>query len=566
MERKGMSARWLFSVVLLGACGAPPGDQAPPTAADDRPNILLAVADDLAYTDIGAFGGEIATPNLDALAAAGVRLTQFYSAPTCSPTRSMLMSGSDNHLAGLGNMFEHLRANQQGHPGYEGHLNTRVVALPELLRNAGYHTYMAGKWHLGLDEETSPAARGFERSFALLQGGAGHLDDLALVGPAPAIYREDGELVQLPPEFYSSRFYSERIIEYLESRPDDGRPFFAYLAFTAPHWPLQAPDESIAKYAGRYDTGYDALQASRFARLQDLGLLAEGVQMVPRLPGEPAWEDLSVRERQIESRKMEIYAAMVDDLDHHLGTVLETLERRGELDDTFIFFASDNGPEGARFEIGSDALNEWIAQCCDNSFENMGKADSYLWYGPNWARAGAAPFRMYKAFTTEGGIRVPAIVHYPKTVPAGTTYRGMATVMDVLPTILELAEIEHPQTYQGRDVLPLRGASMLPALTGARARVHDEDYVMGWEMWGRRAIRRGDWKIVWEPAGIPWEPRDPHVRVDSWRLYDLADDPSEQVDLAHEQPERLQALIAEWRAYAQETGVVLPDYGVGYAQ
>ncbi len=197
----------------------------------------------------------------------------------------------------------------------------------------------------------------------------------------------------------------------------------------------------------------------------------------------------------------------------------------------------------------------------------MGKADSYLWYGPNWARAGAAPFRMFKAFTTEGGIRVPAIVHYPKTVPGDTIYRGTVTVMDVLPTILELAQIEHPQSFQGREVLPLRGASMLPALIGTSASVHSENYVMGWELFGRRAIRQGDWKIVWEPAGIPWpwEPRDPYIRDDGWRLYNLADDPSEQIDLAQQQPERLQALIAEWRIYAQETGVVLPDYDVGYA-
>ena len=569
MTRASLSVGWLLSTLMLGACNAPSNDQAAQTAASNRPNILVIVADDLGYTDIGAFGGEIETPNLDALAMAGVRLTQFYVAPTCSPTRSMLMSGTDNHLAGLGNMAEELRANQQGHPGYEGHLSTRVAALPELLREAGYHTYMAGKWHLGLSEDTSPAARGFERSFALAQGGGGHFSDLPIVGPDPAIYREDGQLVPLPAEFYSSRFYSERLIEYLENRPDDGQPFFAYLAFTAPHWPLQAPAESIAKYAGRYDAGYDALQASRFARLQELGLLTEGMQAVPRVPEEPAWEALWAQEKQISARKMEIYAAMVDDLDHYLGTVFDTLKRRGEFDNTFIFFMSDNGPEGAHLEIGWDALGEWVAECCDNSFENMGQADSYLWYGPNWARAGAAPFRMYKAFTTEGGIRVPAIVHYPKTVPAGTIYRGMATVMDVLPTILELAEIEHPQTYQGREVLPLRGASMLPVLTGASASVHAEDYVMGWELFGRRAIRQGDWKIVWEPADFmgtaPWEPRDPHIMGDRWRLYNLADDPSEQIDLAQQQPERLQALIAAWETYAQETGIVLPDYNVGYA-
>jgi arylsulfatase len=328
---------------------------------------------------------------------------------------------------------------------------------------------------------------------------------------------------------------------------------------------LQAPAESIAKYAGRYDAGYDALQAARFARLREIGLLTEGIQAVPRVPDEPAWDALSAQEKQVAARNMEIYAAMVDDLDHYLGTVFETLKQRGEFDNTFIFFMSDNGPEGAHLEIGWDPLGEWVAACCDNSLDNMGKPDSYVWYGPNWARAGAAPFRMFKGFTTEGGIRVPAIVHYPKTVPGGVIHRSMVTVMDVLPTILDLAEIEHPQTFQGREVLPLRGASMLPALTSDRASVHTEAYVMGWELFGRRAVRQGDWKIVWEPAATPWEPRDPHITDDVWRLYNLADDPGEQFDLAQQQPERLQALIAEWQIYSQETGIVLPDYDVGYA-
>ena len=530
-----------------------------------QPNILLIVADDLGYTDLGAFGGEIKTPNLDALAAAGVRLTQFYSAPSCSPARAMLMSGTDHHLAGLGNMAEELRANQQGHPGYEGFLNTRVAALPELLRSAGYHTYMTGKWHLGVTAETSPAARGFERSFALTKGGAGHFSDLPLVGPAPATFREDGALAPLPKDFYSSRFYSERLIEYLDNRPDDGRPFFAYLAYTAPHWPLQASAESIAKYAGRYDAGYEAIQAARMAKMRELGLLLPGMQATLQLPGETAWARMPPEDRRIAARKMEIYAAMVDDLDRYLGKVLDLLKRRGELDDTFIFFMSDNGPEGAHLEVGWDPLKAWVAECCDNGLENMGQPDSYLWTGPDWARASAAPFRMFKAFTTEGGIRVPAIVHYPKLIPGGGIRRSMSTVMDVLPTILEVAGIEHPRIFQGREVLPLRGASLLPALTGASATVHGDNYVMGWELFGRRAIRQGDWKIVWEPSGIPWAPRDSTVAVDRWRLYNISNDASERVDLARDQPDRLRDLIAHWGNYARETGVVLPDYSTGYA-
>ncbi len=532
---------------------------------DNRPNILLIVADDLAFTDLGTFGGEIQTPNLDALARSGVRLTQFYVAPTCSPTRAMLLSGSDNHLVGLGNMAEELRENQQDILGYEGYLNFRLAAMPELLKDAGYHTYMVGKWHLGLTEETSPAARGFEKSFSLVQGGAGHLDDMPLLGPNPAIYREDGKLVKLADEFYSTRTYSERLIQYLENRPDDGNPFFAYLAYTAPHWPLQAPKESVAKYTGRYDEGYDALQNSRFSKMKDLGLATPEMMIAPKDPDEKSWDSLSIKEKKNEARKMEIYAAMVDDLDRHLGKVLESLKKNGDFENTFIFFMSDNGPEGAPLEIGWDALSKWVEQCCDNSLENMGEADSYLWYGPNWARAGVAPFRMFKAFTTEGGIRAPAIVHYPKDIPGGEIKETFTTVMDVLPTILELAGIEHPETFKGKEVLPLRGSSMLSVLKGEKDVVHSEDYTMGWELFGRRAIRQGDWKIVWEPSDITWGARDTNTLGDNWRLYNIITDPGEQVDLSKQEPEKLNALIKEWERYVQETGVVIPDYGVGYA-
>jgi arylsulfatase len=533
---------------------------------DNRPNILLIVADDLAYTDLGAFGGEIETPNLDALAASGVRLTQFYVAPTCSPTRSMLLSGTDNHLAGLGNMAYELRVNQAGNPGYEGYLNFRVAALPELLQNAGYHTYMAGKWHLGMTKETSPGARGFERYFSLLQGGAGHLDEMPLVGPDPAVYEEDGERVNLPKDFYSTRTYSEKMIGYLENRPNDGKPFFAYLTYTAPHWPLQAPKESIAKYAGYYDSGYDVLQTSRFEKMKQLGLTTPGMQVIGSIPSEPAWDSLTVEEREIESRKMEIYAAMVDDLDRYLGEVLESLKCSGDFDNTFIMFLSDNGAEGAHLDIGWDALGKWVDQCCDNSIENLGAANSYVWPGPNWTRAVAPHFRMFKGFTTEGGIRVPAIVHYPKVIPGGSINGAMTTVMDVLPTILELAKIEHPKTFKGKEILPVRGSSMLSTLKGDSKAVHDENYTMGWELFGRKALRQGDWKIVWEPSGIPWKPDDPNVLENRWRLYNLASDPGEQIDLAEQETEKLKILIRKWEIYAEETGVIVPDYNVGYAQ
>ena len=532
----------------------------------DRPNVLLIVADDLGYSDLGVFGGEINTPNLDALGHAGVLLTQFYSAPTCSPTRSMLFSGTDNHLAGLGHMYEELRANQAGNPGYEGHLNFRVASLAEIMRNAGYHTYMTGKWHLGLTEETSPHARGFERSFALAQGGAAHLGDMPLIGPNPPVYREDGKLARIPGDFYSSRFYARRLIEYLKSNDADGRPFFAYLAFTAPHWPLQAPRESVEMYAGKYDAGWDALQGKRFENMKKLGLLDREAVAFARLASEPAWQDLSSDEKQVEARKMEIFAAMVDDMDRYTGEVIDYLKASGQFENTLVFFMSDNGAEGAHLNIGWEALDEWVAQCCDNSIENMGNGDSYIWYGPNWTWASSGGYRMYKQFTTEGGIRVPAIVHFPKQIQAGVMNDGFVTVKDVLPTLLELTGVNHPgATFNGREILPLQGVSMLSMLKGEQATTHNQDYVMGWELFGRRAIRKGDWKIIWEPAGIPWEPRETDISVDKWRLYNIGEDPAELIDISSDQPLKLKELVQEWENYVRENGVVLPDYNSPYA-
>ena len=561
----------ILTIPGLCSCGLDTGSEPGPEGRQtvqltDRPNVLLIVADDVGYSDLGVFGGEINTPNLDALGHDGVLLTQFYSAPTCSPTRSMLLSGIDNHMAGLGQMNEELRANQAGHPGYEGHLNFRVASLAEIMRDAGYHTYMTGKWHLGLTEETSPHARGFDRSFDLAQGGAGHLGDMPVIGANPSIYREYGKLTSIPDDFYSSRFYSRKLVEYLKSNEADGRPFFAYLAFTAPHWPLQAPRESVEKYAGKYDSGWDALHRKRLENMKKLGLIDKEAVPFARLASESAWQDLSNDEKKLEARKMEIFAAMVDDMDRYTGEVIDYLKSSGQFENTLIFFMSDNGAEGNHLNVGWEALETWAAQCCDNSIENMGNADSYIWYGPNWAWASSGGYRMYKGYTTEGGLRVPAIVHFPKQIQDGVMIDEFVTVKDVLPTLLELTGVKHPgTTFDGRDVLPVQGASMLSMLKGEQKIIHNKDYVMGWELFGRRAIRKGDWKIVWEPAGIPWEPRETDISVDKWRLYNIEEDPGELVDLSIDHLHKLNELVREWENYARENGVVLPDYNAPYA-
>lgn len=547
----------LFCIVLTIGCGCTHADTIAPTwtsrasqssetRAPRRPNILLIVADDLGYADLSILGSEIPTPNIDALASEGLLLTDFYSGMTCSPTRSMLMSGTDSHLAGLGVMTEPTHPSQVGQPGYAGHLNFRVASLANLLKDAGYHTYMTGKWHLGATVETGPRARGFEESFISIDG-ASHLGGLSWNGPGPAPYRDGEELVTVGEDFYSTRSYTERMIDYIDANRDDGKPFFAYLAYTAPHWPLQAPRESMEKFKGWYDDGYEVLYQRRLAKMKALGLVPADSTGVPPIAGQPAWDELSATEQRIESRKMEIYAAMVSDLDTYIGRVISYLKSHDALDNTFVLFMSDNGPEDQRRDLRSP-IAEWVAKCCDNSYKNLGNGDSYIMYGPNWARASGAAFRRAKGTGFEGGIHVPAFVRYPAFVPAGERADQFVTVMDILPTLLELAGTRHPgATYRGRPVLPVKGRSMLAMLRGPATPVHDPSTFVGWELYGHRAIRQGDWKIVWDAA---------QADAARWQLFNLANDPQEQHDLGSEEPERLRSMTALWETYHDENGLL----------
>ncbi|OMC56431.1 arylsulfatase [Mycobacterium sp. IS-836] len=529
-----------------------------------RPNFLVIVADDLGFSDIGAFGGEINTPNLDRLAYAGIRLTDFHSAPACSPTRAMLLTGTDHHIAGIGTMLEVAIPEFQGAPGYEGYLNDRVVALPELLRDAGYLTLMSGKWHLGDTIETSPWARGFERSFALLPAGASHYGGAAAEGfaPVPRLYTEDDQFVTVDENFYSSDFYTDTLLRYFRERaerPDDrDRPFFAYLPFQAPHWPLQAPDESIATYRGRYDAGPDALREARLAALTRLGLCPPDVTPHPVVAdGAPEWADMTAEQRALSARSMEVYAGMVDRMDWNIGRVIDYLAGTGELDDTVVIFLSDNGAEGAIVEampLHGARIAAQIEKYYDNSLDNLGRPTSYVWYGPRWAQAATAPSRLHKAFTTEGGIRVVGFVTWPGFERQREIGTAFATVMDIAPTVLELAGATHPGTsYRGREIAPMRGRSLVPYLSGDTDAVHEGETGTGWELFGRRAIRQGDWKALWLPP--PYGPG-------TWQLYDLAADPGEIDDLAAARPEKLAELLELWDRYVKESGVILDPVSV----
>ncbi|OQO04578.1 hypothetical protein B0A48_09500 [Cryoendolithus antarcticus] len=552
-----------------------------------RPNFLVIVADDLGYSDLGCFGGEIRTPNLDKLASNGLRFTDFHAAAACSPSRAMLMTGTDHHIAGLGNLIEWTNrsdqnapsegeikhwstAPQRGMPGYEGYLNERVVTLPELLHDAGYLTVMAGKWHLGLVPERFPYKRGFERSFAHLPACSNHYayePQLNGQDQIPgfmtmnfiALHSEDGEYVKkLPTDWYSSNGYGAKMLSYLKDRKqvNDERPFFAYFPFTAPHWPLQAPDEFIEHYKGVYDDGPDVLRDRRLQRMKNMGLCAPDVEPHPVIADEvKEWKNLTVEEKEKSCKAMEVFAAMVECIDHNVGKVVDYLEKTGELDNTFVCFMSDNGAEGAAYEaypIVQGTMLQHLQKYYDNSLENLGRGNSFIWYGPRWAQAATAPSRLYKAFTTEGGVRVPFLAkmpsQYSSSVKPGSITNQFSTIMDLMPTILEMAGVKHPApTYQNREVVHMRGASMLPYLESTNPRIHSEDHITGWETCGRAALRHGNYKILFIPR-----PKGP----EKWQLYDLSVDPGEIHDLAEQQPERLEKMIKMWEQYVLETGVV----------
>jgi arylsulfatase len=549
-----ISALFLTSLMLVG-CGNVETESNLVIQTETRPNILLIVADDLGYSDIGAFGGEISTPNLDALAAGGLKMSNFYAAAACSPSRAMLLGGADSHVAGMGTMFNDQAANQLGQPGYEGYLNHNVVTVSSLLLDAGYHTYMTGKWHLGYDDDQSPAARGFERSFALLQGGAGHFDDSAMtVDHDTSWYREDGVRTELPGDFFSSRFYTDKILEYIRSGEGDDKPFFAYLSYTAPHWPLQAPAETIDKYKGQYDDGYDALAEKRLISLEQIGLI-EPDHIAPEqaYPETESWNNLSDEQKQIDAREMETYAAMVDNMDYHIGRVLDYLDESDQRDNTIVIFISDNGAQGFGPGMARAFPQDWIDETFDNSFDNIGKINSYVYLGPHWARASTAPMRMFKGFSSDGGLKVPAIISYPGKLEtrAGTFNNQFTTVLDLPATFLDIAMAKHPGTsYKGRQVHPYTGVSMMPFLNGESETVHEPDDVVAWELNDSRAVRKGDWKIILIPG---------RFGTGDWELFNIKNDPAERNDLSEAEPEKRNEMVAEWEKYASANGIIIAE-------
>lgn len=542
----------LFILIMLTAGGLGCQDEAAegakpvdPSAEGTRPNFLLVVVDDMGFADIEPFGSEIETPTLTRLAENGVMFTSFYAAPTCSPARAMLMSGMDNHIAGIGNMAETVADNQMGLPGYEGHLREEVPTIAERLSENGYRTVMAGKWHLGMKRELSPGARGFDYALSFSFGGGSHYSDL--LGPdlhrPRLLYRKNGLLnPQLEDDFYSTTSFTSEVIAGLENSAHTGKPFFAYLALTAPHWPLQLPADDANGFAGRYDRGYDILRQERLTKQLKLGLFDETQNFAPRPDGVPAWDTLDVESQRRSSRVMEIYAGMIQKVDTELDRLIAYLESKDLAKNTVVIFISDNGADSWDAGHAPPAVRDH-AVTFDNRFENMGRPGSFTLFDRGWGWASGTPFRGYKGSTFEGGIRVPAIIAAPSISAPGRVSTETVSITDFVPTMMELAGIDFEATeFSGRSITSIMRNDGDPVRTS--------DDHLGIEIWGRRAIKVGNWKAVRMPKPLG---------DDQWMLFDLDADPGEQHNLASDKPEMLAQLERAWEKYSTDNNVVLPE-------
>lgn len=484
------------------------------TAAEDRPNIVIIMADDMGFSDIGCYGSEIETPNIDALAANGVRFRQFYNTARCCSTRASLLTGLYPHQAGIGHMVEDRRL-----PGYRGFLNDRCVTIAEVLRDAGYRTYMSGKWHVGEQRPNWPVDRGFERSYTLISGATNYFR----VDPNRVLAR-DGERIQPPADWYITDAISENAAQFVAEH-DPSNPFFMYVAYTAPHWPLHAPPEVIAKYRGKYTQGWDQLRETRRARMIELGLIDKAWPMTPRDPRVPGWD--AAQNKDEHDLRMAVYAAQIDRMDTGIGQIVAKLKERNQLDNTLILFLADNGG---------------CAEVIDRSTKPdapTGVADSFRSYGVGWANASNTPFRRYKHWVHEGGISSPLVAHWPKTIQKSGIVDGPGHLVDLMATCVDVASARYPEERNGKKIQPMAGESLRPLFEG---RGWDKERTIYWEHEGNRAVRRGDWKLV-------------AAHGQSWELYDLKADRTEMNNLAAQHPDKVQELKALYQAWAEKSNV-----------
>jgi arylsulfatase A-like enzyme len=522
------------------------------------PNILLIIIDDLGYSDLGCYGGEIDTKNIDDLASDGIRFTKFYAAPTCSPTRAMLMSGMDHHQAGIGAMNGLIGPNQKEQPGYEGYLNNSTVAFSELIKDNGYRTYYTGKWDLGNNDVAHPNARGFDKAWWQSSGTPASHFDLSSLQNTPNYFENDVPQNGVPNDFYSTNFYTDQLISYLTEDEDKSLPFLGVLSYSAVHLPIHCPASHIDLYKNKYREGYEALRLNRLHRQKEIGIIAENVNLSSLPPSAQPWEDLTSEEQLYYARRMEVYAGMVDNVDDNVGKLILYLKKTGQYDNTLILLMSDNG--GAGFNGWQSQAGKIRYETADNSIENLGKQGSVDYIGAGWGSAISTPFRLFKRHVSEGGLRIPLIVSggYLKSVSNlvdlkyGVINHHLFTVRDIAPTIQEIVGVDYPdKNYKGRSVLPQTGKSFAKLLTqDPMSSIHSQKEMFGWELFKRMAFQRDGWKILWI---------EPDFGKGDWELYNLSKDPTETNDLAKSHPEKLSELIVSWKQYQEENNVIISN-------
>jgi len=509
-----------LSFMLLAACLA--GTSA--ARAAKRPNILIIMADDMGFSDLGCYGGEIETPHLNRLAAGGLRFTHCYNTARCCPTRAALLTGVYQHQAGIGHMTRNDRI-----PSYQGYLNDRCVTIAEVLQQAGYTALTTGKWHVGSKRGHWPLDRGFDRFFGTPSGGGVYFKGTLKIRTNVFFVLDDERIVP-PDDLYVTDTFTDYAIEFIEGAVAQQKPFFLYLAHISPHWPLQAKPEDIDKYRGRYDAGWDEVRQARYKRQLEMGLIKRQWPLSPRDRQARPWNALSDEQRRDLAHRMSIYAAQIDCIDQNVGRLVERLRELNALDNTLILFLSDNGCSA---EGGPGGFSRGLKGA------PIGTAESYASVGLEWANVADTPFRKYKMSVHEGGIATPLIAHWPAGISRSNELEHEpAHVIDLMPTCLEVAGARYPRKLHGKPILPPEGRSLVPAFRG-EAIERDAIY---WEHQGNQAVRVGKWKLV-RPHRGPWE------------LYNMDADRTELEDLAGKQPDRVQALSAKWNAWAKRCGV-----------
>lgn len=536
------------------------------SSVTDRPNIMVIMGDDFGYSDLGVFGSEISTPNLDQLGREGKILSNYYSHPVCSPARVTFFTGVDNHIGGIGTMYENIAPNQVNKTGYETYISNKVVTVAELLRDAGYDTLLSGKWHLsgkGYHNGTGPAERGFDESFTLLESGANHFTYGPYYPGGTVTFIDNGKIVEKPNGTqFSNEFYTDKMIDFIKKSKDNSKPFFAYLAPQVAHTPFQAPAELIKKYEGVYDGGWEKIREQRFEKQKELGIWPANMTLPKSYPPLPNWDNLTNDERQQRSQIFAAHAAMIEDMDSNIGKLIQYLKETGEYDNTLIMFTSDNGgsePSDSPVVVGglegaADEATERFMAGNNESFDAIGGKDSYWGYGWQGAIMSNTPHSGVKSTMLNGGIRPPFVIKEPGA--ANTTnlevIKALVHVSDMTPTFLEYANVSHPGSeYKGKQVTPLMGKSIKPLLEGNLEKVHSEDEILSAEMFGNRLVLMGDWKARYQifPAGDG-----------QWKLFNLAQDIREATDVSIEHPDILEKMVSAYDKWAQDVGIIEPEY------